>query len=67
MFEGYGPASWSMLSPGVIIVEGVPAQPAAAAHYGAYRWATNAGGGWGSGHTGKRRDLSLRKGSAFEP
>jgi hypothetical protein len=32
MFEGYGPASRSMTFPAAITVEGVPAQPAAAAH-----------------------------------
>ena len=35
--------------------------------YGAYRCATNGGGGWGPGHTGNVATASLRKASALEP
>ena len=52
MFEGSGPASRSMSFPAAIIVEGVPAQLRGGGAYGAYRCATNGGGGWGPGHTG---------------
>jgi hypothetical protein len=66
LFERAGLAWWSMSFPAVIIVGGVPVRLPAGGAYGAYRCATNGGGGVGPGNTGDvgtaiRCDLSLRK------
>ena len=71
MFEGYGATSWSMSFPAAIIVEGVPAQPAAAALWRVQMRDQRRRVGTGPHGQRQRRapvsDPSLRKGSAREP